>query len=63
MFTKQNLSKKIRYKRLSVIFIGFILFWDISTIVGYLMPNPLHTHLLNIYDLETYFVDNIFNLP
>ena len=26
-------------------------FYDISTIVGYLMPNPLHTCILNIYDL------------
>ena len=23
----------------------------ISTVVGYLMPNPLYTYLLNIYDL------------
>ena len=23
----------------------------ISTIVGYLMPNPLYTYILNIYDL------------
>ena len=26
-------------------------FYDISTIVGYLMPNPLYTYKLNIYDL------------
>ena len=26
-------------------------FYGISTIVGYLMPNPLYTYLLNIYDL------------
>ena len=26
-------------------------FYDISTIVGYLMPNPLYTYILNIYDL------------
>ena len=25
--------------------------YGISTIVGYLMPNPLYTCLLNIYDL------------
>ena len=34
-------------------YIGFILvgFYSISTIVGYLMPNPFHTYILNIYDL------------
>ena len=25
-------------------------FYDISTVVGYLMPNPLYTYILNIYD-------------
>ena len=28
-----------------------IRFYGISTIVGYLMPNPLYTYILNIYDL------------
>ena len=27
-------------------------FDGISTIVGYLMPNPLYTYILNIYDLD-----------
>ena len=26
-------------------------FYGISTIVGYLMPDPLYTYILNIYDL------------
>ena len=26
-------------------------FYGISTNVGYLMPNPLYTYILNIYDL------------
>ena len=26
-------------------------FYGISTMAGYLMPNPLHTYILNIYDL------------
>ena len=30
-----------------------------STNVGYLMPNPVYTYELNIYDLLTHFV-NIF---
>ena len=34
-------------------YIGFRLtgFYGISSIVGYLMPNPLYTYILNIYDL------------
>ena len=37
-------KKKIAYSWL----VGF---HGISTIVGYLMPNPLYTYILNIYDL------------
>ena len=29
----------------------FIGFYGISTILGYLMSNPLYTYILNIYDL------------
>ena len=34
-------------------YIGFNLvgFYGISTSVGYLMPNPLYTYILDIYDL------------
>ena len=39
---------------------GLVGFYGISTIVGDLMPNPLYTYILNIYDLEKHFVDNIF---
>ena len=30
---------------------GLVWFYGISTIVGYLMPNPLYTYIQNIYDL------------
>ena len=30
---------------------GLVGFYGISIIVGYLMPNPLYTYILNIYDL------------
>ena len=30
---------------------SFVWFYGISTIVGYLMPNPIFTYILNIYDL------------
>ena len=28
-----------------------VVFYSISTLIGYLMPNPVYTHILNIYDL------------
>ena len=30
---------------------GLVWFYGISTIVGYLMPNPVYTYILDIYDL------------
>ena len=30
-------------------------FYGISTIEGYLMPNPLYTYILNIYDLVWFY--------
>ena len=41
-------------KSLEMIFmasLGWVGFYGISTLVGYLMPNPLYTHILNIYNL------------
>ena len=35
-------------------------FYGISTLVGYSMPNPVYTYLLDIYDLLSHFEDNIF---
>ena len=43
---KSSLYIYIRY-----IEFGWVGFYGISTIVGYLMPNPLYTYILNIYDL------------
>ena len=37
-----NILKYIKY-----ILFGFIGFYGMSTIVGYLMPNPLYTYILN----------------
>ena len=42
------------YDRIEVFFFMFVWlvwFYGISTIAGYLMPNPLYTYVLNIYDL------------
>ena len=30
---------------------GFVLFYGVSTLVGYSIPNPFHTYILNIYNL------------
>ena len=31
--------------------VGLVGSYDISTIIGYLMPNPVYTYILNILDL------------
>ena len=45
-YAKSPLYIYIRY-----IWFGLVGFYGISAIVGYLMPNPLYTYILNIYDL------------
>ena len=37
--------------------IDLVRFYGISTVIGYLMPNPVFTNILNIYELKTHFVD------
>ena len=44
-------AKSSLYIYVKYILFGFVLFYDISTIVGYLMPNPLYTYMSNIYYL------------
>ena len=44
------------YNILSIVLFSYIIymlvvFYSISTVVGYLMPNPVYTYILNIYDL------------
>ena len=34
-----------------MIWFGLVRFYGISTIVGYLIPNPVYTYILDIYDL------------
>ena len=56
MYTKwnlmQNFSKSQNTKnQQNCIWFGLIGFYGISTIVGYLIPDPLYTYILNIYDL------------
>ena len=43
-------AKSSLYIYIKYIWFGLVGFYDISTIVGYLMPNPLYTYILNIYD-------------
>ena len=39
------------YIYIEYIWFGLVGFDGISTIIGYLMTNPLYTYMLNIYDL------------
>ena len=41
-------------------FVCLFKFYGISTLEGYLMPNPVYTFISNIYNLLTHFADNIF---
>ena len=44
--------EKKNHLRISVfIWFGFVGFYGIPNIIGYLKPNPLYTYVLNIYDL------------
>ena len=44
-------AKSSLYIYIKYIWFDLVWFYSISTIVGYLMPNPLYTYILNIYDL------------
>ena len=44
---KSSLDIYIKYMGFGL-FVVFFFFFGISTIVGYLMPNPLYTYILNI---------------
>ena len=44
-------AKSFLYIYIKYIGIGLIRFYGILSIVGYLMPNSLYPHILNIYDL------------
>ena len=32
--------------------VSLVVFYGISTLVGYLMPNPVYTYISDMYDLE-----------
>ena len=49
LLTKSNFNTKSFL--FEYIGFGLVSFYGISTIVGYLIPNPFNTYLLNIYDL------------
>ena len=44
-------AKSSLYIYIKYIRFGLVGFYGISTIVGYLMPNPYYTYILNILDL------------
>ena len=41
-------AKSFLYIYIKYIGLGWVGFYGISTIVGYLMPNPFYTYILNI---------------
>ena len=43
-------AKSFLYIYIKYIWFGLVGFYGISTIVGYLMPNPLYTYISNIYN-------------
>ena len=43
-----------------MIWFGLVGFYDISTIVDYLMSNPLYTYILNIYGLVGFYGTSTF---
>ena len=45
------LFQTIQFSISTVFWFGLLWFYSISTIVGYLMPNPFYTYISNIYDL------------
>ena len=44
-------AKFSKYIYIKYIWLGLIGFYGVSTIVGYLMPNPLYTYILDICGL------------
>ena len=44
-------AKSFLYIYIRYIWFGLVWFYGISTIVGYLKPNPFYTYILDIYDL------------
>ena len=44
-------AKSFLYIYIRYIWFSLVGFYGISTIVGYLMPNPVYTYVLNIDDL------------
>ena len=52
-----NILKRKRKKQRTIYLFCLVWFSGTSTIVGYLMPNPVFTYILNIYDSQNHFVD------
>ena len=53
-------AKSFLYIYIKYIWFGLVWFDGISATVGYLMPNPVYTYILNIYDLVWFYgISNI----
>ena len=56
MLFNAKFSSYIYTKYIEFALVGF---YGISTIVGYLMPNPLYTYILNINDIVCWILGHI----
>ena len=48
LLAQEREREREREKEFGLIWFGLVWLYSISTIVGYLMPNPLYTYILNI---------------
>ena len=49
---KVLLGDVFEYGKLNgLVWLGWVWFYSLLSIVGYVMPNPLYTYILDIYDL------------
>ena len=51
VFQKTEIQKCYTQLLVNFFMDWLVVFYDISTFVGYLMPNPVYTYILNIYEL------------
>ena len=54
-YSWNNKGVKYYFQKLMYLFeFGFVWFYGISTIVGYLMPDPILTYILNVLFINTF---------
>ena len=51
LFIPQPEAKKRKEKKYTALWFDLVEFYGIPIIVGYSVPNPVHTYILDIYDM------------